>query len=47
MSAPKTPVDTAAPRSRSRATTASTSGSATGPGAAASHVGRRPFLVSA
>ena len=46
MSAPNTPVDTTAPRSRSRRTTSSTSGSATGRGAAASHVGRRPFRVS-
>ena len=47
MSAPNTPVCTRAPSSRSAAATASTSGSATGPGAAACQVGRRPFRVSA
>src|SRR5215207_1369609 len=44
--APKTPVSTCAPRSRSAVTTASTSGSATGPGAAADQVGRRPLRAS-
>lgn len=47
MCAPKTPVPTVSPRSRSAATTDSTSGSATGPGAAPFHDGRRPFRTSA
>src|SRR5690606_20422512 len=47
MCAPNRPVATSTPRSRSRATTASTSGSATGPGAAPFHDGRRPLRVSA
>src|SRR5260221_298167 len=47
MSAPNTPVRTLAPSSRSASAKAVTSGSATGPGAAACQVGRRPFLVSA
>ena len=47
MSAPKTPVCTRAPSPRRDETTASTSGSATGPGAAACQVGRRPLRVSA
>ena len=37
MSAPKRPVATCAPRARSSSATTSTSGSATGPGAAACH----------
>ncbi len=44
--APNRPVATTAPRARSAATTASTSGSATPPGAAAAHDGRRPLRVS-
>src|SRR5215469_3985588 len=47
MSAPKTPVSTCAPSLRNSATTAPTSGSATWPGAALIHVGRRPLVVSA
>jgi len=47
MWAPKTPVCTRAPRSLRAATTASTSGSATGPGAAADQDGRRPLARSA
>src|SRR5437868_2048603 len=47
MSAPKTPVWTRAPRSRRACTTASTRGSATGPGAAADQDGRRPLARSA
>src|SRR5260370_12780914 len=47
MSAPKTPVWTRAPRSRSACTTAPTRGSATGPGAAAHQDGRRPLAPSA
>ena len=47
MSAPKTPVRTRAPRSRRACTTASTRGSATGPGAAADQDGRRPLARSA
>src|SRR3954452_11532285 len=43
MSAPNDPVATSTPRPRSAATTSSTSGSATGPGAAADQLGRRPF----
>ena len=46
MSAPNTPVPTWAPSARSSSTTASTSGSATGPGAAACQVGRRPLRAS-
>ena len=46
MSAPNTPVATVAPRPRSSATTASTSGAATAGGAAACQVGRRPLRVS-
>ena len=45
--APKTPVDTIAPRRRNSATTSSTSGSATSPGAASDQDGRRPLRVSA
>ena len=45
--APNRPVATSIPRPRSAATTASTNGSATGPGAAAPHDGRRPLRVSA
>src|SRR5699024_4877518 len=44
--APNTPVATSAPSSRNSLTTASTSGSATVPGAAACHVGRRPLRAS-
>ena len=47
ISAPKTPVDTSAPRSRSAATKLSTSGSLTGRGAAMFQEGRRPLAVSA
>src|SRR3712207_28303 len=47
MRAPNTPVATSLPRRRSSATTSPTSGSATSPGAAASHDGRRPLRVSA
>src|ERR1700727_1451328 len=47
MSAPNLPVSTRAPSARNSATTASTSGSATGPGAALFQVGRRPLAVSA
>jgi hypothetical protein len=47
ITAPKTPVSTRAPSARRDETTAPTSGSATGPGAAACQVGRRPFRVSA
>src|SRR4051794_17484515 len=47
MSAPKRPLPPCAPRARASATTASTSGSATGPGAALLQVGRLPLLVSA
>ena len=47
MAAPNTPVSTLAPRSRSACTTASTRGSATGPGAAADQDGRRPLDSSA
>ena len=43
MSAPNTPVSTWAPRRAARRRTPSTSGSATAPGAAAFHVGRRPL----
>ena len=46
MSAPKTPRSTRAPSRSSSAHTASYAGSLTGPGAAASHVGRRPFRAS-
>ena len=46
MSAPNRPVSTCAPRSRSTVTTCCTRGSATGPGAAAFQVGRRPLRVS-
>ncbi|CAM5345236.1 hypothetical protein SCALM49S_01513 [Streptomyces californicus] len=46
MSAPNRPVSTCAPSARSSATTSSTSGSATSPGAAAFHVGRRPLRAS-
>ena len=46
MSAPNTPVSTRTPRARSAAHTASTSGSATGPGAAALQLGRRPLRAS-
>src|SRR5690606_4071577 len=44
--APNTPVSTRAPNPRSSSTTRSTSGSATGPGAAACQVGRRPLRAS-
>lgn len=47
MSAPNRPVATVAPAARSASTTASTSGSATAPGAAAFHDGRRPLAVLA
>ena len=47
MCAPKRPVATSRPRALSAATTASTSGSATGPGAAAFHEGLRPLRTSA
>ena len=47
MWAPKTPVCTRAPRSRRAVITASTKGSATGPGAAADQDGRRPLARSA
>ena len=47
MSAPNLPVSTRAPRRRSSSTTAVTSGSATGPGAALFQVGRLPLAVSA
>ena len=47
MFAPNTPVSTWAPSPRSDEIIAVTSGSATGPGAAACQVGRRPFRVSA
>src|SRR5689334_18322951 len=47
MLAPTTPVATVQPRDLNSATTASTSGSATSPGAASCHDGRRPFRVSA
>src|SRR5690606_783336 len=46
MCAPKTPVATVAPRRRRAATNSSTSGLATGPGAAWVQLGRRPFRVS-
>ena len=46
MSAPNRPVSTVAPSARSCATTSSTSGSATSPGAAAFQVGRRPLRAS-
>lgn len=46
MSAPNSPVSTFAPMLRSSWTTASTRGSATGPGAAAVQDGRRPFRAS-
>lgn len=46
ISARKRPVATVAPSDRSRATTASTSGSANPGGAAALQLGRRPPLVS-
>ena len=47
MSAPNRPVcDLGAPVRAACATTCSTSGSATGPGAAAFQVGRRPLRVS-
>ena len=44
---PEDPVSTRAPSSRRDETTAPTRGSATGPGAAACQVGRRPLRVSA
>src|SRR5690606_16473272 len=44
--APNTPVSTRAPKARNSSTTWSTRGSATGPGAAACHVGRRPLRAS-
>ena len=47
MWAPNRPVCTSTPRARRAATTCSTTGSATGPGAAAFHEGRRPLRVSA
>lgn len=47
MWAPKRPVETVAPSSRRVAAKRSTSGSATGPGAAADQDGRRPLAVSA
>ena len=47
MSAPNTPVATSAPSSRSASVNTVTSGSATAPGAAAFHVGRRPLAVLA
>ena len=47
MCAPNAPVCTRAPSSRSTAQNSSTTGSATGPGAAADQPGRRPLLVSA
>ncbi len=47
MCAPKRPVLTSSPRACSAATTSATIGSATGPGAAADHDGRRPLRVSA
>ena len=46
ISAPNTPVATVAPSARNRATTSSTRGSATAPGAAAFHVGRLPLRAS-
>ena len=47
MSAPNSPVSTRAPSLLSSSTTAVTSGSATGPGAALFQVGRLPLAVSA
>lgn len=45
MSAPNSPVSTVKPRSRSSLTIFSMTGSATSPGAASDHEGRRPFWV--
>ena len=47
ISAPNTPVATSAPSCRSASAKTVTSGSATAPGAAAFHVGRRPLAVLA
>jgi hypothetical protein len=46
ISAPNLPVATSSPRPPKAAAKASTSGSATGPGAASTHDGRRPLPVS-
>ena len=46
MSAPNTPVCTRAPAARKACTSAPSTGSATGPGAAAAQDGRRPLVTS-